>query len=137
MKKLPSPRKRAILLACLMACVLLASLGYLLIAPGFQKKDRLVADIYQNGILLRTIPLSSVTETETFSIRGEHGAENVIEVRPGSIAVISASCPDQICVHQGFREDSLLPITCLPNHLVIQIRQEGSEKTAETDALTY
>ena len=137
MKQLPSPKKRAVLLACLLACVLLASLGYLLLAPSLQKKERLVAEIYQNGILLRTIPLTSVTEVETFTVQGEHGAENVIEVRPGSIAVISASCPDQICVHQGFRGDTLLPITCLPNHLVIQIRPEASDKASGADALTY
>ena len=137
MKQLPFPKRRAIVLACLIACILLASLGYLILAPSFQKKERLVADIYQNGILLRTISLSSVTERETFTVHGEHGAENVIEVRPGSIAVISASCPDQICVHQGFRGDTLLPITCLPNHLVIQIRPEASDKASEMDALTY
>ena len=137
MKQLPPPKKRAIVLACLIACILLASLGYLILAPSFQKKERLVADIYQNGILLRTIPLSSVTEKETFTVHGEHGEENVIEVRPGSIAVISASCPDQICVHQGFRGDTLLPITCLPNRLVIQIRPEASDQASEMDALTY
>jgi hypothetical protein len=56
------------------------------------------------------------------------------------LAIVSASCPDQICVHQGFISTSLLPITCLPNRLVIRVREEVSvpDDTAPVpDGVTY
>lgn len=84
----------------------------------------LIADIYQNGELLESITLSDVTEAYTFTVTGENGATNEVQVRPGSIGIISASCPDKLCVHQGFISSSLLPVTCLPNRLVIQVRTE-------------
>ena len=98
------------------------------------------ADLYQNGELLQTIRLDTVTAEYTFEVSGNAGATNTVCVRPGSIAIVSASCPDQICVHQGFISTSLLPITCLPNRLVIRVREEVSvpDDTAPVpDGVTY
>ncbi|MBR4734434.1 MAG: NusG domain II-containing protein [Lachnospiraceae bacterium] len=137
MNKLPSHKKNAMILSALIALLLLVCLGSIAIIAARTKKQALVAEVYQNGTLIKTIPLYLVTENQTFTVTGENGAENVIEVRPGSIAVISASCPDKICVHQGFRSDSLLPITCLPNHLVIKLRLAKDSDASGIDALTY
>ena len=137
MNKLPSHKKNAMILSALIALLLLVCLGSIAIIAARTKKQALVAEIYQNGTLIKTIPLYLVTESQTFTVTGENGVENVIEVRPGSIAVISASCPDKICVHQGFRSDSLLPITCLPNHLVIKLRLAKDSEASGIDALTY
>ncbi len=94
---------------------------------------KLTADIYQNGRLIQSISLDSVEEPYTFTVTGDNDCRNEIEVRPGSIGIISADCPDKLCVHQGFIDTSLLPITCLPNHLVIQIRTED----ITPDIITY
>ena len=80
-----------------------------------------IADIYQNGTLVRSIPLFQVEKTYSFELQGENGCTNVIAVYPGSIAIVSADCPDKLCVHQGAVSNSLLPITCLPNRVVIQL----------------
>lgn len=100
----------------------------------------LYADLYQNGELLQTIRLDTVTAEYTFEVSGNAGATNTVCVRPGSIAIVSASCPDQICVHQGFISTSLLPITCLPNRLVIRVREEAvclDDTTLVPDGVTY
>lgn len=86
---------------------------------------KITAEIYQNGELTQSISLSEVTESYTFVVHGENGCENEIEVRPGSIGIISASCPDKVCVNQGFVDNSLLPIVCLPNNVVIQVYEEN------------
>lgn len=81
-----------------------------------------------------------MTDEYTFEVPGEGGASNTVCVRPGSIAIISANCPDQICVHQGFISTSLLPITCLPNRLVIRVREEAvclDDTTLVPDGVTY
>ncbi len=102
------------------------------------KGKRITADIYHNGVLLQSICLNQVTESYTFTVPSENNCYNEIEVRPGSIGIISASCPDKLCIHQGFIDSSLLPITCLPNRLVIQIRvDETTSDTAAPDITSY
>jgi len=95
-----------------------------------------IADIYQEGTLIMSIPLAEVHDSRTFIIEGKNGCTNEIEVRPGSIRILSASCPDQICVRQGFISNSRLPITCLPNRLVIQLRPAGS-LAEDPDIISY
>lgn len=104
-----------------------------------ENPGRVIADIYQDGELIQSILLDNVTETYTFTITNKNGGYNEIEVRPGSIGILSADCPDKLCVHQGFISTSLLPITCLPNRLVIQIRVEEypSEEDTTPDVVTY
>ena len=101
------------------------------------KENATTADIYQNGQLLQSIDLNQVTENYTFTVTGENNCYNEIEVRPGSIGILSASCPDKLCVHQGFIDSTLLPITCLPNRLVIQLRSRDTSDTVAPDILGY
>ena len=102
------------------------------------EQSMITADIYQNGQLLQSIDLQQVTESYTFTITGENNCYNEIQVRPGSIGILSASCPDKLCVHQGFIDSSLLPITCLPNRLVIQLRfGDNSSDKITTDIIGY
>lgn len=135
-------RKKAVLLTAvllvlaLICCIRIYMAGHKIPSDG----QSLYADIYQNGELLQTIRLDTVTSEYTFEVTGDAGATNTICVRSGSIAIVSASCPDQICVHQGFINNSLLPITCLPNRLVIQVREQSSvsdDATLVPDGVTY
>lgn len=130
--------RKALLLVTTLALLGAACLLWIMLQGTDGSQERLVAEIYQDGRLLQTIDLSAVETPYAFIISGEAGAFNVIEVRPGSIGILSASCPDKLCVHQGFLSNSLLPITCLPNRLVIQVRQETEETEKETlDMISY
>ena len=91
--------------------------------------DNAVANVYQNGVLLRSIDLNAVTEPYRFTVLGEHGAYNTVLVEPGYISVESADCPDQICVSQGRISNGVLPIACLPHGLLIQI--ESADDTLD------
>lgn len=93
-----------------------------------------IADIYQDGELLASIPLDSPDAPCRFIVTGENGCSNEIEVRSGSIGVISADCPDKLCVQQGFINNTRLPIVCLPNRLVIQLREADFESV---DIIAY
>lgn len=125
MNTLSTEKKTAKILALLICLILLGSILTLLLIYSNRNTSTnasLIADIYQNGTLLESIPLNDVEKSYTFTITGEDGCTNIIEVRNGSIGIISADCPDKLCVKQGFIDSSLLPITCLPNRVVIQIR---------------
>lgn len=135
-------RKKAVLLAAVLLVTAIFSIVwiYAVSHSSPENSHALYADIYQNGELLQTIRLDTVTGEYTFEVSGDAGATNTICVRPGSIAIVSASCPDQICVHQGFISTSLLPITCLPNRLVIRVREEAvtpDDTTLIPDGVTY
>lgn len=143
-KEKTSYQKKALLLILLLGIAGAGSLAWILshsqlLSSKFQKgpaQREIIADIYQNGQLLDSISLSDLEDGYTFTVTGEKGAVNQIEVRPGSIGIISASCPDKLCVQQGFINTSLLPVTCLPNRLVIQIRT-GTEEEITPDIVTY
>lgn len=83
------------------------------------------AVIYLDGEEVNRIDLSAVTEAYTLTYTGKDGITNVVEAAPGKIRVKEATCPDQVCVHQGWIENGVVPVVCLPNALVIQI-EDGS-----------
>ncbi|MBQ7926547.1 MAG: NusG domain II-containing protein [Lachnospiraceae bacterium] len=102
-----------------------------------------IADIYQDGELLYSIRLSQITEGSTLKICGANGATNIIGLEPGRIGMLEATCPDKLCVKQGFYSSPTLPITCLPNKVVIQLRRENvgffspQQDTITPDIITY
>lgn len=93
-----------------------------------------MATIYQNGTALYTFDLSQITEPQEITITGENGAYNLILVEPGCISIKDASCPDHLCVHMGKITASALPITCLPNKVVISISDSTSQ---DIDSVAY
>lgn len=88
-------------------------------APG------MTANIYQDGVCIRSIDLSQVTSAETYTVDSDLGT-NVIRIEPGRICMLEADCPDQVCVHAGWLTDSAAPIVCLPHRLVIRLEQTAS-----------
>lgn len=135
-KEKTSYQKPALIISAFLLLLCLASLLFLLHG---RKGGHYAADIFQDGKLLQSIYLDDIRESRRFTITGGSGCVNEIEVRPGSIAIVSADCPDKLCVHQGFISDSRLPITCLPNRLVIQLRpvSDSPGASAAPDAVTY
>ncbi len=92
-----------------------------------------IANIYQDGVCLYSIDLDAVEKGYTLTITGSVGS-NVIAVEHGRIRVCEADCPDQICVHQGWISNGVVPVVCLPNHLVIRI--EESAPSGELDGMS-
>ena len=84
------------------------------------------AVIYQNGEIIREINLDEITEPLEFAIEGGDGQTNDVRVEQGRIRITSASCPDKICVHQGWIENGVVPIVCLPNKVTIEICGDAS-----------
>ncbi len=78
-----------------------------------------IVEIVQDGRVLRRVDLAAVTKEETMTVRSGESV-NTIRIAPGEIRMVSANCPDQICVRAGRLEKDGLPIVCLPHRLVIQ-----------------
>ena len=91
------------------------------------------AEVVQDGKVLYTIDLDRVTQPYTFTVEDLEGGCNVVSVKPGSICVETADCPDKICVEQGWLKDRASPIVCLPHRLVIRLRGEDRGPDAVAD----
>ena len=88
-------------------------------------KAETTAEVYSDGKLVQTIDLAVDGEYRIES----GGGWNILTVSGGKIAVTSASCPTQDCVHHA-AADHGAPIVCLPNRLVVQF-----STPSELDAL--
>lgn len=128
-----SVKARAIIISAVIAVITAVSvicIIYMYKASG----NGAYAYIYQNDSVIKKIDLSNVDEPYRITIDTGDGGYNVIEVRQGSIGVVDASCPDGLCMNMGFIENSIMPVTCLPNHLVIKVMDE---KPQELDGVVY
>lgn len=118
--------------------ILLCAASLLSILLPQSREDGFTADIFQDGKLIASISLQEVQNAYSFTVTGDNGGINVIEVRPGCIGIVTADCPDKLCVRQGFISDSRLPVTCLPNRVVILLRpRTEAEYTITPDIITY
>ena len=99
-------------------------------------KTAKTAEIIQNGEVIRIVDLQNVPKPYEFEVISPDGGYNTVRVEYGKIGIIHASCPDQICVKQGFIADSVLPVVCLPNRLSVVITDDSNDLDAVTGGIT-
>ncbi len=116
-----------IVILSVLAAVLAAASALLLSAGSGSR----VAQLIRDGEVIEEIDLSRVASEYSFTVTSEDGGYNTVTVRPGSIRVTEADCPDKICVEMGWLSDQAAPIVCLPHRLMIRLK--GS---ADTDAVS-
>ena len=95
--------------------VLLLVLISALLLPRLTADSSRFAQIYQDGALVREVPLDV---EQTFQIRGSY--TNTVTVQDGKIAVTHSDCPTNDCVHMGWLRDGGA-IVCLPNRVEIRL----------------
>ena len=108
--------------------VVAASAAFLLLKP--EEPAHPVARITVTGTTVNEIALDSASLPQTFTYEGVGGFTNTIVAEQGRIRVSEAGCPDQVCVHQGWISDGTVPIVCLPNKLIIEIKGGGESLDA-------
>lgn len=128
-------KKRAMVITAFIVLVFAASV--FAVFSGSIGKSGNYACVYQGKELLYTIDLSNVSEPYKITVTGAQGGYNVLEIRQGAIGVVDASCPDKICQSMGFISSSIMPVTCLPNHLVIQISSKEPDQGQTLDGIAY
>lgn len=102
---------------------------------GNQPQKNKTARIYQNGELLREINLNIITEPIEFDIIGDNGHVNTVRAEQGRIRMLHAECPDNICVNQGWIDNGVIPIVCLPNKVTIEITGTNSDVDGQTGGI--
>jgi len=100
----------------LVAIVVVLSMSYM------NKGAKKTAVVTIDGEDYKMIPLSDETNME-FTIKTDHGYNNVV-VTDGVVDVISADCPNQVCVNTKEAHQVNDLIVCLPHKVVIEIVED-------------
>ena len=90
------------------------------------------ASIQIDGKEVEKITLGQSSKKQ-YTYETEYGL-NIIEVDNEKIHMHEADCDDQICVRQGYIENSGEMIVCLPNRFIVEIK---NDKGNEFDAINY
>ncbi len=137
MEAIEKKKKRVIAVVAVIVLFCRGKCGFYYIYMKSGKNDgSKTAYIYRDNELLRTVSLDDVKNPYTFRIEYGDGEYNDILVENGKIKIADASCPDKMCVNMGHISEPLMPITCLPNHLVIRIVNDG-EESPSLDGVVY
>ncbi|RZI48107.1 NusG domain II-containing protein [Lactococcus kimchii] len=86
------------------------------------------AQLRIDGQVKRTFNLH---QDQIWTYRDKDGDYNKIQVKNGEIAVIEASCKDQIDVKRGFISKVGETIVCLPHKLVIEVMSGQKDKQVD------
>ena len=67
---------------------------------------------------------------DEFIIEGANGIENHLVRKDGVADVVSANCPDKLCVHQSSISKNGDMIVCLPGEVIIEIETKEQDEYA-------
>ena len=123
--------KKTVLLCTGLLLVVIVSAAVILLTGGDAQHP--VAVISQNGVILHEIDLTNIKEPELINISNTDGGENIVRIEAGRVCMEQASCPDQVCVKQGYIKNGALPITCLPNKVIVTIQGGDGDLDAATN----
>ncbi len=104
-----------ILILILLALSLALGIGYALT----HRTPAIRAEVTIDGAVVEVLDLSK--DQEVTIQGGAHQGTNHLVVSGGEIWCSQASCPDQVCVHQGKQSRDGDIIVCLPNLMIVQI----------------
>lgn len=105
-------------LADFVLIILILAVGTISAINVFKTRDDAVVSVYKGERLWGEYPL----DVDRVIRVDEH---NTFQIKDGKVSMIHADCPDKRCVKQG--STSKLPIVCLPNELIIQIKSQRRE----------
>ena len=84
-------------------------------------------EIYMDNKLYKTY---DINDKEEIKIKSKEGY-NIVKIHDKGVEIIEASCPDKVCMHQGFITKSSESIVCLPNKVHIKITTEDNHESEE------
>ena len=109
------------LLAVILVIILIFSLR--------EQKEGRLAVVTVDGVVYGTYDLSENQEIEIKDPEGK--VTNHLTIRDGKADMLSADCPDQLCVRQKAISKDKETIVCLPRKVVVEI--QSPEELPELD----
>ncbi|MDO4269072.1 MAG: NusG domain II-containing protein [Eubacteriales bacterium] len=79
-----------------------------------------VVEVSAEGTVISSTPLS---EDLDLVIQGAGGGTNHLIVKDGMAWIGEATCPDKVCIHQGKISLPGELLVCLPNQVIVMIKE--------------
>lgn len=117
------------IVALIVICVILISSIGVFSFMKLSQGNHHIAEIKQDGKVIKTIDLDKVTENQELKIPYASVNYNLITIEKGRIRITDADCPDKICVKSGWISQAGETIVCLPHKLIIKI--QGGTKSVD------
>lgn len=89
-------------------------------------------EIYVDNELYKTY---DIDDEDEFKIESEEGY-NVVKIHNHGAQITEASCPDKVCIHEGFITKPSESIVCLPNKVHIKIITDDTNNYGEEDIIS-
>ena len=123
-----------VIIICLIG---ISFLPHILFAKNLNKDyDSIYAIIKVDGEIYKEIPLSSLKEDNSFTIKTDDG-NNTILIKDKKISITHANCHDSLCVNQGSKSKVGDSIVCLPHKLIIEIKGKEKDSSSDDIILSY
>ena len=108
---------------------------FILIYGSFNTVDKgqKIAYVYSDNKLVGEYTLTENYKTE-FTVDIGSGRYNTVHIEDGKVWIHDATCPDKICLNQGKISHDGELIVCLPNKLLVQIK-DNQESEDELDII--
>ena len=113
--------------AALMAA-LVCYLGYKVHTRVPESKKDKVDDKVVVSIGGQVVGKYDLHKDDEFVIEGENGIENHLVIKDGIADVVSANCPDKLCVHQSAISKNGDMIVCLPAGVIVEIETKEQDE---------
>ena len=111
-------RKNLIRDIALILIILALSTVILIVTRSRREQGAYVVVMVQNEEIARF----SLDIDGTYDI---NGGTNTIEIKDGRVRMLEASCPNHLCIHQGWIRLEGQSIVCLPNKVIVTVRGTG------------
>ena len=89
-------------------------------------------EIYVDNELYKTY---DIDDEEEIKIEREEGY-NVVKIHNHGAQITEASCPEKVCIHEGFITKPSESIVCLPNKVHIKIITDDTNNYGEEDIIS-
>ena len=109
-------KKDVVIIALIL--ILALALSILFYVTSENSKD-VVANIYVGDEVYKSIPLTSIKETEVITIHSK--LRVLIEISSEGIRFLESECPDKICVNTGIVDEPRESASCLPARVAVLI----------------
>ncbi len=119
MKNLKLKKGDIIIICCVLCIAALIFCGIYFLSPQ--------GDTVRIEVDSKNAATFSLDENITYSVKKDGKVTNVVEIKDKKVSVISADCPDKICVKHREICKSGESIICLPNRVVVSIEGKNEE----------
>ena len=105
----------------LIGCIVLIACVFATVNTSGGDVDSVVITV--DGVVWREVPLHTNVWLE-YDADGRH---NAVVIDNGSVRMVAANCPDELCVKQGAISSPHSVIVCMPNRIAVRLLKTASD----------